>query len=400
MDLSCIIGMRDNAVVPIIEQHVKRLLSLLLPVTNWRVPVSLLRGSARSSGHPVTLLTAGNPRVSDYIALRLFEEEPEIEPVGQIPLWKLAKTLDRLQASADLAVVGVDRHTARCFFDRSWLASPAWIASWMPVPVDFRTFVRANSRVEGDVRVVRKHQYERKVSHSDTDFDAFYDRFYVPYISQRHGTLAHLRPRWSLRRQFKRGGILWIHRDGERQAGDIIQVNGQTLHRVALGVADGRLDLLQQRALAALYVHSIGHARDVNCTKIFLGGSRSCLYDGVFQYKRKWGAVVCEHPGVNYRMLLRWKRLEGPAAEFLSHSPVIHYDGPQLSGLWCCPPEVCRSTDLFEKEIRYTHSPGLRRLRVLLPGDPPPGYVCPPDVELINLQTHAGSGPEMLNSKD
>ncbi|MCB1278752.1 hypothetical protein [Prosthecobacter sp.] len=381
-----------------VEKYVKRLLSLLLPVTNWRVPVSLKHGLSRSSGHPVTLLAAGMPRVCDYIALRLFKSKPRTEPVGMIPVWKLTQTLNRLQASADLTVVGVDRLTARRFFDQSWLQSPAWIASWMPVPEDLQAFAHSHSRVEGDMRYLRRNHFGRRFSVSKADFDTFYDHFYKPYIARRHGSLAYLRPRWSLRRQFKRGGILWIHREEEVQAADIVYVNHRTLHRVALGIADGRMELLQQRALAALYVHSIGHARDMHCTEIFLGGSRPFLYDGVFQYKRKWGAVVCEHPEVNYRMLLRWNRLEGPVAEFLSHSPVIHYDGKDLSGLWSCPPELCRSAELLEREIRQTVSPGLRRLRVLLPDEPPPGYVCPPDVELVSLQEHAGSGPEALRA--
>lgn len=380
------------------EQILKRFLSYMLPLTAWRVPVSLCRGQARSSGRPVTLLTAGHDRVTGYIAQHLFDGDPVIEPVARVALWKLPKLLDRLQPSVDLTVVGIDRLSAQLVFDKSYLTSPAWIASWMPVPKDIRDLVRASSRLEGDLRVVRKHKFERLLSRSEADFDIFYDRFYAPYISKRHGSLTHLRPRWSLRRQFRLGQILWVCRNGEIQAGDIIQVKNRTLHRIALGVADGRLDLLQERALAAIYVHTTQYAQEVGCSAIFLGASRPSLHDGVFCYKRKWGAVVCEHPEVNYKMLLRWTHLEGPVTDFLSHTSIIHHDQDELSALWAYHQNTPLTAERLQTEIRAIKTPGLRRLRILLPDEPPPEFVCPPDVELINLRTLSETGPEFLRA--
>lgn len=381
-----------------IDQRFKRMLSCLLPLINWRVPVSLHRGRARSSGEQVTLLAAGNEQVTGYISSRLFEGDPGVEPVARVPLWRLQKLLDRLQPSVDLAVIGIDRLSARLFLDKSFLVSPAWIASWMAVPESMRDLIRANSRLEGDARTVRKNQFEPVLSHSEADFNTFYDRFYTPYISRRHGALAQLKPRWSLRREFRRGLLMWVCRNGETQAGDIIRIKKRTLHRVAPGVADGRFDLLQQRAIAAIYIHSIALAQKLGCTKIFLGGSRPSLHDGVFRYKCKWGASVCEYPEVNHVMLLRWTHLKGPVADFLSHTSIIHQDGSGFSALWTYPKDIPLNAKRLQTEIHAIHSPGLHRLRILLPDAPPPEFVCPPDVELINMRGLSATAPEFLRA--
>jgi hypothetical protein len=169
---------------------------------------------------------------------------------------------------------------------------------------------------------------------------------------------------------------------------------------VASGVLDGRTDLLRKGAVAALYVHAIQHARRQGCAKVFLGGSRPSLHDGLFRYKNKWGAAVCEHPEVHMAMLLRWNRLEGPVAGFLSHTSIIHLDRDGLSALWAVPRDLPLTAERLDKEYRAINTTGLRRFRILLPGEPPPGFACPPDVRLIPLPSMAQAGPDTLCAVD
>lgn len=380
------------------EQHLKRILSLALPLVNWRVPVAFHHGRERVSGRPATLLIAGQERVTGYIPQRFFEEEPELEPAGTVPLWRLPAFLNRMQPSADLTTVCVDRLSARLFFNRGYLVSPAWIASWMPVPRTIEEIARQNKNAAWEIGTVRQKGYESTLSRELADFDLFYDRYYVPFIRERHGRLAHLRPRWALRRCFQRGLIIWIWRDGERVGGNLIELRDDVWVSHVLGVSEGRLDLLRERLVAAIYLHSTLRAMEANYTSIYLGGSRPSLHDGAFQYKRRWGAVVCAHLGSNHTMLLRWNRLQGPVAGFLSHTSIIHHDQGEFSALWCWPGNLPLNASRLRREIRAIDTPGLRRLRVLLPDKAPLGFECPPHIQLVDSQTVVDASPDIFQS--
>ncbi|MDZ4405900.1 GNAT family N-acetyltransferase [Prosthecobacter sp.] len=379
------------------------LMCFVQPVLGWRVPVVLLRGKARVSGRSVTLLAAGRERWTEFIRERFFAEEPEMVCAAKVPVWFLQKQLKRWQPSADLMVVGVARISAWLFLGKDYLASPPMVSMWMDVPDDLEAYVRRHRSAAGDWRRTHRKKYQSVISRDEADFDLFYDQFYRPYICGRHGSTAKLSPRWLLRLAFKRGQIQWLLLNGERVAGDLVVVTGKTYTLRVTGLLDGRLDLLRQGAMAALYVHSIGHARQFGCTQIAMGGSLASLHDGVFRYKCKWSSGLQDHDGflsANHVRLFSWNRLAGPVAEFLSHTSLVHHDHDGYSALWAFPSDVPLTADNLRREYRALRASGLRRFRILLPGDPPPDFDCPPEVRLINIQSVAQAGTQAFNAME
>ncbi|MBL9131239.1 MAG: hypothetical protein JNG86_08575 [Verrucomicrobiaceae bacterium] len=381
-----------------IEQRLSRLASLLLPVAGWRVPVTMMRGTDKAGGRAVSLLAAGPHGISGYIAAQFFDGEPRAESVACMPLWRLRRFLEEHGAQADLTVAGIDRHSARLLFDRDWLRCPAWVGSTMQVPPETRPLIRANGHLSREWQYLRATSPECVLSRSAADFKEFYERYYKPFIEARHGALAHVRSRGNLWRRFRRGGILWLLRGGERVAGSLFAQEGRSLEVVALGLRDGNVELARCGTLFALYYHEIETARNRGCTALFLGGSRPSLHDAVLRTKRRWGAVLSVHPEVNFDMLLRWNRLEGPVADFLGHTALTHRDADALSGLWVCPPDIAASTMALEKEIQRLTSPGLRRMTVVLPAaaDRPPNT----EVSWIDMESVAHGGPARLHLQD
>lgn len=379
----------------ILETMLRWLMRLVQPFHGWRVPVALLRGPARGSGSQVTMLAAGRKRWTKFITQHFFAGEPEVVNMAWVPVWLLQKRLNQWQSSADLTCVGIDRVSSSLFLERDYLRVPNWVTSWMQVPDDLKAFGRTHGHAAADMQRVRNNDLEFSLSHANQDFDEFYDRFYVPYISHRHDAGESLAPRWMIRLVFKHGVLTWVTRDGERLAGGITMAQGKKYSMEQIGLRDGRLDLLRQGALAAIYVHSIQHAKKTGCTQLYMGGSRPSLHDGVLRYKTKWAGGLCAHGGhlsSNFVMLLRWDRLAGPVADFLSHTSLVHHDHDGYSALWVFPEDVPVTADNLRKHHRDLKVAGLRRFRILLPGDPPPDFDCPPEVRLINMHSVAQAG--------
>lgn len=369
--------------------------------TGWRVPVRLLRGTARGSGQEVRLLAAGHPRWSSYVCQRLFSAEPEVESIVHVPVWSLQKHLNQRQSEAALVLVGIDRISARLFLEQSYLAVPHLVSSWMDVPADPQALGPHSGKSGSDFRRVKRHGYESHLSAAAEDFDLFYDQFYKPYLDGRHAVAMLMSPRWALRLVFRFGWIQWVTQKGGRVAGDLVIRQGRDYVPIVTGLRDGRQDLLRQGALAALYVHSIHHARSLGCTRILLGGSQPSLHDGVLRYKGKWLDGLCAHDGPvsgNIVLLLRWRQLSGPVADFLSHTALIHHEQGGYSALWVFPRDVPLTAETLRKECRALQVNGLHRFRILLPGKTPADFVCPPGVCLIELSAMTQSRVEHIIS--
>lgn len=360
-----------------------------LPITRWRVPVRLVCGTARASDRQVRLLLAGRPRWCEFICQRLFAGEPVVEKSALVPVWALQRQLDLWQHGADLTHVGIDRVSAALFLSRDYLAVPTGVAAWMTVPEDQQACIRQHRSAVSDFRRTLKHGYTSQLSRAAADFDLFYEQYYRPYIQARFQQYAHLSPRWMLRLAFRFGAIQWLMLDGERLAGDLITTQGRDYIPVATGVRQGRADLSRQGIQAALYVHSLDHARQLGCTRILFGGSQPALQDGVLRYKSKWQDGFTGHDGhmsANHLFLLRWNRLAGPVADFLTHTGLIHHEQSGYSALWVFPRELPLTAANLHREYEALKLKGLQRFRILLPGKVPPGFTCPPGVSVIELE--------------
>ena len=361
--------------------------------------MAMLRGPARGSGRAVVLLSAGPD--SDFITPRFFAQQPVVERRTRVPVWRLQRLLDEWRSTADLVVVNIDRVSARLFLSPHYLAVPQWISSWMKVPEDLQAYARTHPSVRADIRRIRIKNFECQFSRKIEDFDLFYDQFYVPYVSARHGVMADITPRRMLLHVFRQGEILWITHQRQRVAGKIFIVKGPQLASYVNGLQDGRMDLLKEGAMSALYVHTLLEARRRGCTELNMGGSQPSLHDGVFRYKSKWaeghrmsGGFV----GANRVTLLGWKRMAGPVAEFLGHTSLIHHDQDGFSALWAFPHDQPLTAATLLQHYNNLKTRGLRRLDILLPGEEPAGFVCPPEVRLIPWGALNLDGPELLTS--
>lgn len=369
----------------------------VLPLVGWRVPVALLRGTASGSGREVVLLSAGPG--AEFITTHFFAQEPVVERRTRVPVWRLQRRLDEWRSAADLVAVRVDRVSARLFLGPHYLAVPQWISSWADVPEDLHAFARTHLSVQSDLRRIRIKNFESHLSRTREDFELFYAKFYQPYVSARHGGMACVSPRWMLRHTFRQGQILWVTRAGERQAGMLVTCAGAQFFSHVLGVLDAREDLRQAGALSALYVHSLQEARRRGCTEFNMGGSLPSLHDGVLRYKSKWAArlrLSGGFVGANTVTLLGWNRLEGPVAEFLGRTSLIHHDQDGFSALWVFPQDQPLTVETLHQHCTQLKTPGLRRFDIVLPGEVPEGFVCPAGVRLIPWSTVQHGGPELL----
>lgn len=211
----------------------------ILPCYSLRVPVAILRGPAHPDGQSGIVVTAGAEPGVSYWVQRFFVGQPRRELVGQAPVWNLARTLQRLQATANLTIARIDRLSARFLFDGNYLAVPEWVGTTLTVPEQIDTLTESNYALKRELRKVRRHGLTSDITHVESDFEVFYHTMYVPFIRNRHGEHAVIRSIDWLRRIFHHGGLLWVRQNGQLVAGLLFQRRHQLLRLIVLGTLHG-----------------------------------------------------------------------------------------------------------------------------------------------------------------
>jgi hypothetical protein len=315
-----------------------------------RVPLVLHSGAAGS------MLVAGEERWSRYLPGRFFGDGPwESRHLGSYWTWQLPRVLRRWRDAADITVARADRMTARLFPAAEYLRVPEWIRMVAPVPASNRDF-RANS-VHNDIRVVRRNRLMWRVSHDADELATYLDRDYYPYTRLRYGDDAFVQPpRW-MRNSFRKGGLLWVEREGKPIAGLVFEQEPPVFRMSTIACAGADEGLLRQGAVAGVYLFSFECARSLGLTTVDMRGCRPCLHDPLFFVKRKYGAAVEDKLDSVYDHLVRWTTATPAVMRFLAESPLIFRDGNGLSAI-----HADRVTPRYK-----LLTPGLRRLVTLRP---------------------------------
>jgi hypothetical protein len=315
-----------------------------------RVPLVLYSGTAGS------MLVAGEERWSRYLPDRFFGSGPrESRHLGSYWTSQLPRVLLRWRDAADITVARADRVTARLFPAAEYLRVPDWIRMVAPVPASNRDFTA--SSVRSDMRVVKKYKLTWRVSHDADELATHLDRDYYPYTRLRHGDDSFAQPPQLMKNAFRKGGLLWVEREGVPIAGIVFEQEHAVFQMWTIACVGADEGLLRHGALVGVYLFSFECARSLGLTAVDMRGCRPCLHDPLFFFKRKYGAVVEDKPDTVYDLLVRWKTATPAVMRFLAESPLIFRDGDGLSAI---------HTDRVTPRQKLL-APGLRRLVTLRP---------------------------------
>jgi hypothetical protein len=288
--------------------------------------------------------------------------------MGSVSVRALPAFISKFRGSEDLSIIRLDVRTAGRLFGNRCLRLPEWVDSRVVVPEEIEEFCQGKRSLQSDMRKILENGLTSEFSRGEKDFFKFYDTMYLPFVFERHGEEAVARNRYWMHRAFRKGGLIWVIKDGRRVAGVLFEQQGRKIRTVALGTLDGEWDWVRQGVNAATDLFILQYARQVGCSQVNMGGSRPCLQDGVLRYKRKWGARLFDKADNWYDNLLFFNRLGAPALSFLSRNPLIFRDGGGLSALKVIQSEGPVGQKEMDRDARQNWLAGLRRFYLVSTG--------------------------------
>ncbi len=308
------------------------------------------------------------PLVVDYVGLNfeptladyLFAEEPTYEKPRRVAAWRAGALGDA--CGQDLVVVAGSKYLISKLPCENALVLPFFVRMIVDVRGDWQDVVgRVHRSVRNnELRSTRRQKYQYELSHREEDFDLFYHKMYLPTILMRKGDSASPMSRREAYQYFQHGCLLLIERGGHYVAGGLFHVLGRSIKYLSLGAINADQQLIHEGALGACYYSIIRWANQEGYDNVDFGDCMPRLRDGVFHYKRRWGAAIAFSRKVHKQIWIKVQRDTPAVRQFFKDNPFIIVDeDKRLQGLIVADdPGGLTQTTQNEWEKEYA-TPGL-----------------------------------------
>ncbi len=251
-----------------------------------------LKGLETNSGLPINILYLGEGHTLEYLKTLFFRSVTHESLIEQYSLLDVMRDIGVMPKGYDLRICEFTPLILNFIPKKSPFQVPEWIeqeisltGSWEDVVSRFRKDARKN-----ELRLVRKYKYDFDVVTDPAALKSFYNELYLPYANKRFQKAVEIVDDEWLIAVGQKGGLFRILNKDQIIAGGVFCREKQFLDGIWLGARMQNGHELYKGAFSSLYHHSIKYAHTEGFSKIKLGGSRSFLTDGVYRFKRKWGA--------------------------------------------------------------------------------------------------------------
>jgi len=250
----------------------------------------------------------GSTQEMHYIG-RLFFNDYTHRLIGHYWLWQVLFPSGKIDKNCSFSVIQTGWKIDRLYRSKRMFCVPTWIFGSIDLTLDTDSKLNQSRSLKNNLRRVKNSNFEVDVSSDPLSFDEFYYKMYHPYISKRHGKTVIDISYKRLKEQFVKGSeILFLVKDSQRIAGQMICYKGDEVVAYELGVKDGNFQWVQQGAITALYFNTINYCKSKGFAKLSVGGSRPFISDGVLSYKLKnWRMKIHGHSKKFYFLIKQHK---------------------------------------------------------------------------------------------
>ncbi|MFZ2650032.1 MAG: hypothetical protein WA210_07985 [Burkholderiaceae bacterium] len=161
-----------------------------------------------------------------------------------------------------------------------------------------------------------------------------------------------------------RGFVLFVTENGKDVSGGLCSIDGDTMFCHRGGVLDGNEEHVRNGAQSALYLHRMHYAKDRQLRKLDLGHSRAFFRDGVYSYKRGWGASVSVDEDIEFWMYLFNPKNSVKAVAMLQQNPLIVHTVDGLIGNCICEKNDGYSESDINGLVHRKYALGLKGIRI------------------------------------
>jgi len=366
----------ESQLIPRLESgRQTRVHTTLIKLADWcadlgRITVLDLRLDVlRWTGPDWSVTYIGEGESIEAIRTILFPDPPKLYGNSRAYLWHVPGLIKNQTEAGDLVVSELNKILQWSFDElTTFFEVPGFIKQVLDdidQPLD-NILTSMNQSMRRKIRKLEGQGFTYEFTHNKEDFDFFYYRMYLPYITLRHkGQGMVLDDYESTLKDFLQGGMILI-RDGEDPVcGMLCHMEDDICRALQMGVLDANFELVKRGINVALWWYMLLWARDQGAKKFDFGSSRAQISDGVFNFKRQWGTRVKLHNGIHTQWSFYAKVLPDKLREYLNELEFItSLDGMCYELMLIDPKEPSGKVDL-STDLQHAAANGLAGLVVI-----------------------------------
>lgn len=325
-----------------------------------------IEGNERFGGQPLRIRYMGSGHGLAYWLDQIFGESARELSRRRQPLWRIGPAEHNLPEGTDLLLCDLPwpyyhLHRSDCWRMPGWILQKTRLApDWENVVAGFRKNTRST-----DLRKVRKYGLSFQTTSDPDELAYFHDHLFEPYTRQRFGHLINGDTRDEVIHFGVNEGVLLKVMAGEQWVAGVVLSQWQDeMHFLWLGLPEGLERGLADAALSGIYLFSLQHAHAQGCSEMDFSLTRPLLSNGIYHYKRKWGArLIDDWPQAEFHW--SFHSLSPAVRRFLAEHPMILRErGHLVAYHWL---EGCHTNEALLQHAEQGYSEGLAAYRLFLP---------------------------------
>ncbi|NIP31101.1 MAG: hypothetical protein GTN59_11220 [Candidatus Dadabacteria bacterium] len=294
----------------------------------------LISGKEKHSKKNLKLLFISTKYPSYHIMDLIYFQKPKIEEKFRINFLNKKKIINQIQSDIDAIFIKCDRFYSGFLEKKGFTIIPEWVRMILDISEPLENFYDNLSRsAKEDIKKIKKLGYTYEVSQDIKKLDFFYNKMYVPYVSWRFPETDIFSNFYTMKILFEQGSkILFIKYKNEYIFGGLFIKKNKKVTATYAGIVEGKFEYVKRGVIAASYYYLIKHSKENGAKLIDLGSCRSFVNDGLFNYKRKWGAKIGKS-GNECSEIYSFKKCSSNKGikSFLTNNPFIYLEKNKIN---------------------------------------------------------------------
>jgi hypothetical protein len=258
-----------------------------------------------------------------YIRL-LLDRNKNLTFLGRRWFWQIPDLIKSY--NLDMVISEISPIIRNHFYKFNGYIVPEWVRMTINIDRPISEICKRSVSDFSDVmRRIRKYYMTYEMLTEKESFNYFNDKFYMPYITKRHGEEAWIEDLNIVWKSSPTPLLIAIKEDGVMVGAALIKKSDDSLQLLRLGLLDGKDEYRHHGVIGAIYYFSILEGQKMGCKYLDVGGTRPFLTDGLTKFKIGLGAEFGTH--ISPTAMILWLGFNENsifAAEFIKNNPVMH----------------------------------------------------------------------------
>jgi hypothetical protein len=260
----------------------------------------------------------------NYFIRQLLNSNNQPTSAGRKFYWQIPDLIK--SSNLDIVVSEISPKVLSYFRNLDGYIVPEWVKMRINIDRPMSEICHRSVSDFSDVtRKIRKYNLTYELHYDKESVESFYDKFYLPYMTKRHGEEAWIEDISIIREASLTSFIIAIREDGVTVGSCLVRKTPEALFLTRLGLLDGNEEYRRHGVIGAIYYYCIIEGQKLGCHYLEVGGTRPFITDGLTKYKSGLGAeFVSNLNHYNEYLWIGVNEHSAVAQEYIKNNPVIY----------------------------------------------------------------------------